>query len=202
MIELALKAARLEFVVNGTACDWSDEIGEFARTHALPSTTDQEQIPPPTSAYSLLYGLERPGSEPSLTSGQDISPNKKHRSAAISSEVEMMFRGAGRFEMRFHPIPRRDLVRFNPELHNVSVLNVTDGASLSPPDVSLRLNLDSAYSETEVVHCLSIRAALGTWESLVDDRNRQIVGEILLSKFIKPIHRAVMLWPLETSNDA
>lgn len=199
MIEIALKSARLEFIAGSKACGWSEEIETFAKQHSQAPKPEASTSPALVQASKLsIYSPPRERLDEAAAvvraTGHHVSLDNTDLRPA--SEVEIMFRGQGRYELRFLPIPRRDLVRFNPELNRITLFAATSGECFESSDVVVNLHLDSVQEEDAVLHCLRIRAAVGPWASLAEDRNRQIVSEILLSKFIKPIHKGMQLWPI------
>jgi len=103
-----------------------------------------------------------------------------------------MTRPGGDFQFRLSSPPGEDLVRFNSELDRIPILSAPEPSSVGEEDVRVTMNLQI---KSELRHALRIRDAGGAWEGLIQTRNRQIVSELMLSQFLKPMHQPVRLWP-------
>lgn len=113
--------------------------------------------------------------------------------------IEIMRPDAKTFELRLKSPPSDDLVRLNPELNRLSVLFAPEPGSLDPRDVKVSLSAQIKVDGHKVSHALRIRDVGGAWARLMETRNKQVIAEILVSKFLEPLHAPRRVWPRKGS---
>lgn len=115
--------------------------------------------------------------------------------------IEMMRPDLKTFELRLNSPPADDLVRLNPDLNRLSVLFAPEPGSLDPRDVTVAMSAQIKVDGHKVAHALRIRDAGGAWARLIETRNKQVIAEILVSKFLEPLHAPKKIWPPKGSAD-
>lgn len=104
-------------------------------------------------------------------------------------------RPPGGFRIGFSAHPLDDLVALNTSLARLPVLDVGQPSALDftklTMDLRLRLDPDGA----EVRHAFHIRNATGAWRPLVGSLHKRLLAELLISKFLRPLHDDHRLWP-------
>ncbi len=98
------------------------------------------------------------------------------------------------FNLLLDARPFDDLVARNSQLQRVEIIDLPEPAAVRLEDVSVALDMDLAEGEG-IDHAFRIRHATGAWEPLRTDTNKRILAELLMSKFIQPLHDSVRLWP-------
>ncbi len=210
-IEVALKSVSLEFrPADATGWKWSEVITAFVR-----SSVDNVSIKlgdQATEGASSSH-VERTGAsigadvgfqplgklKGNLQVGRESSQGRQN-STTISNEEQHtrrdhwveMTRGGTSFNLRLDSPSGADLVRFNSELDRLSVLSAPEPGSIKPESVSVTMKL---HLKRELKHAYAIRDAGGRWANLIESRNRQVVAELLIAKFLKSMHGPVRLWP-------
>lgn len=109
--------------------------------------------------------------------------------------VEMMRPDPKVFELRLDSPPEDDLVRLNPELNRLSVLFAPEPSAVEVEDVKVSMAAHIKVQGDEVTHALRIRDAGGAWARLLESRNKQVIAELLISKFLRPLHQPKAVWP-------
>lgn len=90
---------------------------------------------------------------------------------------------------------RKDLVRLNPELNRLSILAPPIDHVLDLKSVKVTMVMRAVRHEGALDHAFAIREASGCWAPLAKSTNKRIVAELLISKFLEPIHKTATLWP-------
>lgn len=212
-IEVALRRASLRFKpVREAGWRWADALKEFLgraadsyviRRTSGASGTQTAEVGGRTEVFAegesgvpLLKGkaggklgldAKRSGSRTS-SSGTEITRTVTERWAQIT-------RPAGEFELSLGSPAQDDLVRFNAELDRIGVLACDEPSSVTVNDVSVTLSM---REKDEGEHALRIRDVGGSWQRLTEHRNKAVISEIFVSKFLKPAHQPLRLWPRKT----
>lgn len=129
-------------------------------------------------------------------SQSDESAEARERSFTRSvNDTEIQRISPETFQLRFRAEADADLVQFNPYFARIALLELP--APSEVPKDGVRVMLSSGLEELpdQVLHSLRIRSATGTWATLAPDANGRIVTEILLEKFLRPLHQARAVWP-------
>lgn len=209
-IVVALKTVSLEFKpVDPTGWSWSEVVSDFVRANVdgvsvkIANQTSASQTDTAIKKAQLSLGGEVGIPIGKLTGalqgGRERTKAKQETNSRATEEqrtrrdqwVEMT-RGDTIFNLRLDSPPGTDLVRVNVDLERLAVLSAPEPSAVKPDSVTvmMRLHLKGALR-----HAYSIRDAGGSWGKLVDDRNRQVVAELLMAKFLKPLHGPMKLWP-------
>lgn len=214
-VEIGLRTAALEFKGIGDVADWSwsDAIAPFVKQHRghllvqagrteRTATTlstggdvelgSQGGISAAIANAHLKVGHKRTRRRDSLREhASNVAVTRTIPKALV--EIEGV---RSPFTMRLMAPERHHLAYYNSDLVRQSFIKVPEPASLelSSVQVQLRLPVVPEWQE-ELVHSLSIQGASGAWAPLLEDRNKQILSELLLSKFLRRMHRPARLWP-------
>lgn len=133
-------------------------------------------------------------SKDTTQNGRAMSDTEQTKSVSTLHHVEIQ-RRLDHFQIRFQAHPASDLASLNPDLSRLGLLSINEPSQVKAESVSIDMALPLAPQEGGVEHALKIRSASGAFGALSGHPNRQIVGEILLSKFLTPLHDQQRLWP-------
>jgi hypothetical protein len=109
-------------------------------------------------------------------------------------------RGAPR--LHFSAPPGSDLEPLNAHLTHVPLFDSSEGdlCPINTMEVTLKLRLDN---ETDGLrHAFAIKRATGVWATLGADPAKTLLCELLVSKFLIPLHDDQRLWPKDVAHDA
>lgn len=210
-IELALKTVSLEFKPRDpTGWRWSEVVSQFVRasidtvsiklgaqqtdgettnlTHRGQAVIEGELGLPLTGKLKGAFQQGRDQARGAQSSRTDIAEMLR---TERDHWVEMT-RSGTTFNLRLDSPPGGDLVRFNSEFDRLSVLFAPEPSILKPDHVSVTMRL---HLKGELRHAYEIRDAGGCWDNLRSSRNRQVVAELMIAKFLRPMHGPVRLWP-------
>lgn len=213
-IEIALRDASLEFKASPPTAgmDWSGAVTEMIRAARRPiavrqtgteretdlskSTTESTGR---TEAKLAPAGFGIGAQVGGTRSDQSEAGRERIRSTDLTTQdetvpIEIMRRSKDRFEIHF-AATSGDLVRHNPDLSRLSVLSVPEPTTFDHNSVSISLQLGLSDEGGEIAHSLHIRRATGAWSALTGSKNKQVIGELLISKFLEPLHTDTVLWP-------
>jgi hypothetical protein len=93
--------------------------------------------------------------------------------------------------------PFDDLAALNVGLARLPLLDVPEPASVDFNAITMDLSLRLDADDDAVRHAFHIRNATGRWRPLATSVHKRILAELLLSKFLHPLHETRRLWPLE-----
>jgi hypothetical protein len=116
------------------------------------------------------------------------------QSFGAARHIEVQHRSDA-FRIRFSAYPLNDLAALNTNLARLPLVNVPEPAALDLTQVTMDLSLRLDDELGEVRHAFRIRNASGAWRPLVGSLHKQILAELLLSKFLHPLHDRQRLWP-------
>lgn len=214
-VQLALRDATLEFRAGPmtTGLSWSEAVAELLRTarrvitvkltgsnrdtaNRRSSNETSGKIDAKLAPAGFGFGAQLGGSTTAhADAGREQTQTTDLTSQEEISPIEIMQRSGHRFELCFSAPGAGDLVRFNPDLSRFSVLSAPEPSSFDHNDVSVVLKLGLADEGSEISHAFRIRRASGAWSGLAASRNKQIIGELVVSKFLEPMHNDQQLWP-------
>lgn len=211
-LDLALRNASLTFHAPVSDARWHEELSELvrsgARTIQIKDSYAKKQAD--GASETLDSALEGKGAFKfifgEISIGSRIAQGrKKDRSDERSSSSERtvtrsvndleMQRSATTFTIHFRSDPESDLIRYNPQLGRLNILALETPSELKAEDVTVGLSAELFESEAAVQHSLRVRNATGCWSGLQGSTNHQIVGELVLSKLLRPLHSSTQIWP-------
>lgn len=221
-IEIGLRTAALEIQApeDATGWSWSDAVPLLVKAHR--SSETQQEGGSTRAAHTKVAGAEhhldgdagvnggvfRAGLKAAHRETQrrdDLREDQTtwNRTRTVPSDLVGMEGVRRRFTLRLTAPNETNLGYFNADLVRQSFLSVPEPSSLDLATVKVFLTppVIKEWGD-ELIHSLSIAGASGAWAPLAQTRNKQIVGELLLSKFLRPLHRRTRLWPRRTGPKA
>lgn len=209
-IEVALRRATLRFAPSrGSGWSWATSLKEFVaksvdafvhrrldqnagtRAGEVASRTEVFVEGEAGGPLARLKGGGRQG----VDARRQSSTTETHGlevTATVTARYAQMTRSDTHFDLTLDSPAQDDLVRLNVDLDRIGVLSPDEPSAMNIDDVDVTLFMRAKDAGE---HALRIRDAGGAWRSLVDHRNKAIVSEIYLSKFLKPSHQPLRLWP-------
>jgi hypothetical protein len=217
-IEIGLRSAELQFHApkDAVGWGWSDAVPELVKSYRQTQTLQESGSHRDTATTSRGSDLELAGeggvSAPLFKAGLRAMHRRTRRTDRLHEDQAawgvtktlvtplIAMKGALRhFHLRLTAPSDHDLSFFNADLVRQPFLHVPEPSSLDLNTVEVWVE-PAALEEHDdsVVHTLKIRNATGAWAPLETERNKQVLGELVLSKFLKPMHRRRRLWPPPT----
>ena len=212
VLDLALRNASLTFHVPVSDARWHDELSEFVRSGArsiqIRDSFSRKEVDGASDTldatvegkgtFKFLLGDISLGSRISQARKKDRSNEESRSSERVATrtvnDLEMQ-RSATAFTLHFRSDPDSDLIRYNPQLGRLNVLVLETPSELKAEDVTVRLSAELIENDAEVQHSLRVRNATGCWSGLQASANHQIIGELVLSKLLRPLHSSTQIWP-------
>jgi hypothetical protein len=127
--------------------------------------------------------------------GNERSRTKEQTVERTVRDIEMQRHSATAFQLTLHAEPGSDLVQHNPHLARLNILAFDNLGDLRAEQVTVTMSANLEETETEWIHSLRVRGATGCWKGLQATNNHRIVGELLLSKLVRPVHERRVIWP-------
>lgn len=153
-------------------------------------------------AGKIKYPLFEAGGGYSHTRGEkndarrDSTRNQSDKVTVDTPMIEV-YRGARSYSIEFQSGGHENLVPLNPKLNRVSLLDLPEPSSVRPEQVTLDLTLRLGDDDASLHHAFDIRHATGAWKALATSPNKRILGELLFSKFLQPLHQPQRVWPTQ-----
>jgi hypothetical protein len=214
-IEVGLRTAALQFKPpqDEFGWAWSDAITPFVKEHRGVETVQQGEGAKDAALRSIgheagsslegggtLFGVSAKGSLNSKSNDRsertaELSKSWGRTRTVVKPLVDI--EGARRpFTLRLTAPEQNNLGYFNPDLIRQSFLSAPEPSTMDLKKVTLTLRLPVVQeSSDDLIHSLSIQNASGAWSSLLGTTNQKVVSELLISKFLRPLHRPRRLWP-------
>lgn len=216
-LELALKAATFHFAPEKSFgwkwCESAHQFGkEMARDFAIKlsnssSNTNTTNLGAKAQFQQGLKFSVPALAEVSLQASQHVEgSNTAAHSIGEAAEVnlterveyaEFMHDKAG-FALSLSSPHKKDLCRLNTELNRLAVLQPPTDVELDPQKVRVKISARYTFSGESIDHAFQIREAGGCWAPLAKSNNKRVITELLISKFLAPLHKPVDLWPRKT----
>ena len=217
-IEVGRRAAALEIQApeDATGWSWSEAVPLLVKAHR--SSETRQEGGSTRAAQIVVEGAEHQLEGDASVNGvvfragakvmhrrtqrrDDVREDQKtwNRTRTTPSDLVGMEGVRRRYTLRLTAPDEKHLGYFNADLVRQSLLRVPEPSSLDLGSVKVFL-APPVIREwgDELIHSLSIAGASGAWAPLAQTRNKQILGELLLSKFLRPLHRRTRLWPRRT----
>ena len=212
-MEVALRRAEIHVTCDGSmeTWDWNRDFLEFAKGEttavertvnktetASLGTSDQGEVKAEGEAKLRFLGLAAKvgaGVSSRRDARKDATRGQSEKVVEIASGVQV-YNGPDHYGLILDARPHPDLVARNSQLNRVSLIDVIEPSSVQPEAVRMALNLHIEDGEGQLRHAFRIRWATGSWGVMANDPNKRILGELLFSKFLLPLHEPSIIWPL------
>lgn len=214
-IEVGLRSAELQFHApkDAEGWAWSEAVPELVKSYRQTETIQQTGSHRDAATASKGSDIEVAGDGGVASVLFKAGVRAMHRRTRRSDQLHESQAGWGvtktlvtpliamkgairKFHLRLTAPSEQDLSFFNADLVRQSFLSVPEPSSLDLNTVELWIEPAALEASGEdVVHTLKIRNATGAWAPLATERNKQVLGELVLSKFLKPMHQRRRLWP-------
>jgi len=214
-IEVGLRTTALEFrpPKDSPGWAWSEAIAPFVKEHRGIETVQVAQGTKDGAARSVgneagsaievggtVFGIGAKARLNAKTSDRiDRSAEKSNTHTATRSVVKPLaeIEGARRpFTLRLTAPEQNNLGYFNPDLIRQSFLSAPEPSTIDLTKVTMTLRLPVIPDwPHDLIHSLTIQNASGAWAALLATTNQKVVSELLISKFLRPLHRPRRLWP-------
>lgn len=214
-IEVGLRSAELQFHApkNAQGWGWSEAVAELVKSYR--QTEMRQETGSQRDAGTTSRGSDvEIGGDGGVAGGLFKAAGRiMHRRTRRSDQLQESQTGWGvtrtlvtpliamkgalhKFHLRLTAPSDQDLSFFNADLLRQPFLSVPEPSTLDVNAVELWIE-PAALGENgdDIVHTLKIGNATGAWAPLATDRNKQVLGELVLSKFLKPMHQRRRLWP-------
>lgn len=221
-IEVGLRSAALQFNAPKDAAGWgwSEAVAELVKSHRQTETHQKSGSDRDALTSSKGSDLEVAGeggvAGALLKAGIRIVNRRTGRNdhvreaqagwgvtKTLVAPLISMSGAVRKFQLRLTAPSEQDLSFFNADLVRQPFLSAPEPSSFDLDSVELWVEPAPIHeSADDVVHTLSIRNATGAWAPLKNERNKQVLGELVLSKFLKPMHQKRRLWPLRVGRRA
>ena len=179
--ETTVREGRQENATNGTSATSETELSGEAGVH----------IP--------FLGQVKSGVRQSLDLGRSTARSVGKAFEAtrvVTQRWAQIHRQGGDFELRLGSPGGDDLVRLNPDLDRIGVLQSDEPSSVDLEAVKVTMRLQY---KGPLDHALHFRDAGGSWSRLVETRGKQAVTELMFAKFVRGAHKPVRMWPRKPS---
>jgi len=218
-LEVALREADLDFASNHSDAEWiwSADLAETARS--LVGSTTQTQGTVEAASLSKSRGGETKGQVVSkagfglftlegtashsavgrLDARRDSSRSDSETTVRMEAQLRMS-RPAGNPRLQFTCHPFEDLVPLNAHFARVPIFEYGHPERCRAKDMQVTLKLNLDYELGTVRHAFAIKRASGDWADLTADASKKMLAELLVSKFLVPLHDDQLLWPKEGAN--
>lgn len=219
MIEVVLREADLEFSspVEGAEWTWTETVTEL--TKALERTWQVQDVEGESASkarsresearggisgklvsHHLPWKVAPKDAPPASSTPGATATGARHVTWSKTDYPLKISKARGQARLQFWSGLEEDLVRLNPHLTQLNLLEFKDDPrwTVDTTEVQLLLKLDKGSAG--VRHAFAVKRASGPWAPLADDPTKAALSELLLSKFVEPLHDDLRLWPRPTED--